>query len=214
MSALVVFEAVEASHVPLRLSHRPERSREFVRTPGHPSDKRGCVNGHQSVRLSAPTHRRALAAAEPLALAGQVVARDSALHRALLPVDRVRRRERHRLLRDPLHGPLPEGAVRVQRRRPSLVVARWLLQLQRTRHRQIPALHAQRRARLSSSARGRVPRVAFAGSRADQVVAPCAAAVRRRRGLRRRRLGRRGQEPTTGCGPREAWLACWSCSPE
>ena len=32
MSALVVFEAVEASHVPLRLSHRPERSREFVRT--------------------------------------------------------------------------------------------------------------------------------------------------------------------------------------
>jgi hypothetical protein len=32
MSALVVSEAVEASHVALRLSHRPERSREFVRT--------------------------------------------------------------------------------------------------------------------------------------------------------------------------------------
>jgi hypothetical protein len=32
MSALVVFEAVEASHIALRLSHRPERSREFVRT--------------------------------------------------------------------------------------------------------------------------------------------------------------------------------------
>jgi hypothetical protein len=32
MSALVVFEAVEASQVALRLSHRPERSREFVRT--------------------------------------------------------------------------------------------------------------------------------------------------------------------------------------
>src|SRR4029453_15807254 len=32
MSALVVFEAVEASHVALRLSHRPERSRGFVRT--------------------------------------------------------------------------------------------------------------------------------------------------------------------------------------
>jgi hypothetical protein len=29
---LVVFEAVEALHVALRLSHRPERSREFVRT--------------------------------------------------------------------------------------------------------------------------------------------------------------------------------------
>jgi hypothetical protein len=32
MGALVVFEAVEASQVALRLSHRPERSREFVRT--------------------------------------------------------------------------------------------------------------------------------------------------------------------------------------
>ena len=32
MSALVVFEGVEALHVPLRLSHRPERSREFIRT--------------------------------------------------------------------------------------------------------------------------------------------------------------------------------------
>jgi hypothetical protein len=32
MSALVVFEAVEASQVALRLSHRPERSREFIRT--------------------------------------------------------------------------------------------------------------------------------------------------------------------------------------
>lgn len=31
-SAWVVFEAVEASHPPLRLWHRPERSREFVRT--------------------------------------------------------------------------------------------------------------------------------------------------------------------------------------
>jgi hypothetical protein len=42
MSALVVFEAVEASHVPLRLSHRPERSREFVRTPV-PATERGYV---------------------------------------------------------------------------------------------------------------------------------------------------------------------------
>src|SRR5512132_686491 len=42
MSALVVFEAVEASHVPLRLSHRPERSREFVRPPV-PATERGYV---------------------------------------------------------------------------------------------------------------------------------------------------------------------------
>jgi hypothetical protein len=58
MSALVVFEAVEASHVPLRLSHRPERSREFVRTPC-PSDKRGCVMDTK-------------ASAYPLRLAGEL----------------------------------------------------------------------------------------------------------------------------------------------
>ena len=50
MSALVVFEAVEASHVPLRLSHRPERSRELVRTPGYPGDEERFRNGNQSVR--------------------------------------------------------------------------------------------------------------------------------------------------------------------
>src|SRR5687768_15489706 len=43
----------------------------------------------------------------------------------------------------PLHRPLPEGAIRLQRRRPALVVARRLLQLQRARYRRVPALHAQ-----------------------------------------------------------------------
>ena len=103
-------------------------------------------NGNQPIPLSAATHRRALAAAQPRALAGQVAAGDPALHRALLPLDRLRRRERDRVLRDPVHRPLPAGAVRLQRRRPALVLARRLLQLQRARHRPLPAVHAQGRA--------------------------------------------------------------------
>ena len=57
MSALVVFEAVEASHVPLRLSHRPERAAgSSFGLLVHPATER-FRHGHQSVRLSAPTHR-------------------------------------------------------------------------------------------------------------------------------------------------------------
>lgn len=42
-------------------------------------------------------------------------------------------------LRDPLHRPLPPQNLRLQRRRPPLVVARRLVLLQRPRHRQVPA---------------------------------------------------------------------------
>ena len=163
------------------------------------------------IPLSAPTHRRALAAAQPRALARQVAAGDPALHRARLPLDRVRRRERGRLLRDPLHRPLPAGAVRLQRRRPALVVARRLLQLQRARHRPVPAVHAQGRSRLSGPARGRVPRVALARARARQVVAARDPALPRRRGVRRRRLG--AGPASTGCTAAAAWSACSSSSP-
>ena len=64
--------------------------------------------------------------------------------------------------------PLPERAVRLQRRGPPLVLARRLLQLQRPRYRQVPALHARGRARLSGAARGRVPRVALTRARARE----------------------------------------------
>ena len=47
--------------------------------------------------------------AQPLAVARQVAARDPALHRARLPVDRVLRADGGRVLRDPLHRPLPAG---------------------------------------------------------------------------------------------------------
>ena len=41
--------------------------------------------------------------------------------------------ERGRVLRDPLHGPLPAVALRLQRRRPALDVARRLLLVRRAR---------------------------------------------------------------------------------
>jgi D-alanyl-D-alanine carboxypeptidase len=41
---------------------------------------------------------------EPLALAFHVAVGDSVLHRAVLPVDRVRRRHRHRVFLDPVHA--------------------------------------------------------------------------------------------------------------
>ena len=97
-------------------------------------------------------------------------------------------RDGHRLLRDPLHRPLPARALRLQRRRPPLVVARLLLHLQRTRHRQVPAVHPQGRGRLPGPCRGRVPAVALARARPREVVAARAPALPGRRGLRRRRL--------------------------
>jgi hypothetical protein len=69
------------------------------------------------------------------------------LHRPRVPLDPIRRRKRCRVLRCPLHRPLPARLVRVQRRRAPLDLASRLLQLQRARHRQVPALHAQRHAR-------------------------------------------------------------------
>jgi hypothetical protein len=48
-SALVVFEAVEASHVPPRLSDRPERSREFIRA--------SCPERNEGARMFATIRR-------------------------------------------------------------------------------------------------------------------------------------------------------------
>ena len=53
--------------------------------------------------------------------------------------------ERRRVLRDPLHRPVPAVDLRLQRRRAALDVARRLLHLRRARHRPLPALHARAR---------------------------------------------------------------------
>ena len=110
-----------------------------------------------------PHRRRARPGTEPLALARQVAARDPALHRAGVPLARLRRPHVRRVLRDPLHGPVPKGHVRLQRRRAALDVAGRVLLLWRARHRPVPAVHARRGARLPRDARRRVPGAALAG---------------------------------------------------
>ena len=62
----------------------------------------------------------------------------SALHRSLLPLDRLRALERRRRRGDRRERPLPEADLRVQRWRPPLDVARRVLLLQRPRHGQMP----------------------------------------------------------------------------
>ena len=57
-------------------------------------------------------------------------------------MDRLRRAERRRVLRDPLHRPLPARDLRLQRRRAALVVAVRVLLVRRAGHRPLPALHA------------------------------------------------------------------------
>ena len=52
--------------------------------------------------------------------------------------------ERRRVLRDPVHGPVPAVDLRLQRRRPALDVARRLLHLRRARDRPLSAVHAAR----------------------------------------------------------------------
>src|SRR4051812_38804399 len=54
-------------------------------------------------------------------------------------------------------GRYPRRLFEFNTRRPALVVARRLLQLQRARHRQVPAFHSRGRRRLSGPPRGRVP---------------------------------------------------------
>src|SRR3954452_19644715 len=59
------------------------------------------------IGLSASTRRSARSAPEPLALAREVATGDPALLPPVLSVERGSACDRHRLLRDSLHGPLP-----------------------------------------------------------------------------------------------------------
>ena len=56
----------------------------------------------------------------------------------------VLRAERRRVLRDPVHRPLPARPLRLQRRRAALDVARGVLRVRRPRHRPLSAVHARR----------------------------------------------------------------------
>src|SRR2546430_17498368 len=77
-------------------------------TPGGGRDAYCCVSG--------PRRRRARPASVPVAVAGEVVPGHPALCRPGLPVAGIRRAERGRVLRDPVHRPVLEGDLRLQRR--------------------------------------------------------------------------------------------------
>ena len=85
--------------------------------------------GNHGPELSGAGESPSRRAVEPLAVAGQVAAGDPALHRAVLLVDRVRRRHRHSVLRDLVHRALPPPAVQLQSGGAALVVAGRLLHL-------------------------------------------------------------------------------------
>ena len=110
---------------------------------------------------------------------------DTARHRVGVPLDRVHDRDRHRVVRDPDHRPLPAGALRLQPRGVPLDVAGLLLRLQRPRHRPLPAVHAGRRRGLSGPSRHRLPGAPLARSGPGQELAAGHPALHRRRVLRR-----------------------------
>src|SRR5215471_8455778 len=100
-----------------------------------------------------------------MAVARQVAARHPALRDPVPALDRVLRRERDRLLRDPVHDALSTLALRLQRRRAPVELARGLLHVWRARHRSLPTVHARARSELPGDAPRRLPRAALARAR-------------------------------------------------
>lgn len=124
-------------------------------------------------------------------MAREVAAGHPPLRRARVPVDGLRRHQRRRVLRDPVHRALPAGAVRLQRRSHAVELARLLLRLRRARHRPLPALHPRRRPGLPRAPRGRLPRTTLPRPGPREVVAPGDPPLPRRRPVPRRRGLRR-----------------------
>ena len=145
-----------------------------------------------------PGHARGAArrAAEPLEVAGQVVPRDPALHRARVPLDRVRAADDRRVLRDPVHRPLSARHVRVQRRRDALDVARLLLLATGLGTDRYPPFSLGAGAGLPGDARRRVSGAAVALEAAREVAVRDPAADHRRAVHGRRRMvGRARRHP-------------------
>ena len=107
--------------------------------------------------VSGRRDRRARAPREPMALARQMAPRDPALHRARAALDRGDGPDVRRRPRDPLHAPLPTRDLRLQRRRPSLDLARLVLLVLGERDGPLPAVLASGGAGLPRSPRGRLP---------------------------------------------------------
>src|SRR5918996_5201157 len=132
--------------------------------------------------------RKTRSRAQPLALASQMAARDSALHRPALSVHRLRAADDRGLLRDSLHRAVPPLDLRLQPRRAALGVARRFLHVRRPGDRPLSAIHARAGTRLPGDSRRPLSGTAVAGARARQVVAARDPALPRPRRLPRRRV--------------------------
>src|SRR3954471_11589401 len=120
--------------------------------------------------VSRPRRRVAGRIGLPRAVADQVAAGPSGPGRAALPVAGLLRGQRARVLRDPVHRPLSEVAVRLQRRRAALDLAGALLRLLGAGHRPLSAVPPRRRARLSGTPGRGLPRAALPRTGAGEVV--------------------------------------------
>ena len=160
------------------LARAPNRTRLRPPTGWPPPDDRDATTDRTTATSTTPargavpatTERSPRPRPEPRPVAGQVAAGHPALHRARLLVDRLRRRQRHRLLRHPVHRSLPTWALRLQRRGAPLELAGRLLLLQRARHRPLPTLQPATRPTTRPSSPC-LPRASLPRIGARQVVA-------------------------------------------
>jgi len=114
-----------------------------LREPGdclpRPDGRPLSVNGRGAVGAPGLPLSGCTARSEPVAAAGQVVPRDPSLHRAVLPVHRDDRGGHRRLVRHPLHWPLPEVYIQLRRGRHPLVQPGGWLRVH-SRHGPLPAI--------------------------------------------------------------------------
>src|SRR3954464_10017796 len=107
---------------------------------GPPPGLAWSASGRRPARHAGDSGRRAGPAAEPWALAGQVVPGDPALRGARAAVAGLRGAHRGGVLRDPGHRPLPAWLVRPQRRHPAVDLAGAVLRDGCDRPRPLPAV--------------------------------------------------------------------------
>src|SRR3954447_2175220 len=175
---------------PGRLVRRPVKSRVRApvprRWPGALWNQVQRRASHEC-HLSGTCRRDARLKPEPLDVAGEVGSGDSALRRLVLLVDRVHSDEHRCVLRDSHHWPLPARHLRIQHRRPALVVAGLVLRLRCPGNGPLPAVHPGRGARLPGALERGLSRAPVARLGPGQVVAVGASALRHRRPVPLRR---------------------------
>ena len=167
-----------------RASGSPDRAQA---RPESPLRARNAIERNTRVcpDISRTGRRRAAARAEPVALARQVDPRHSAHRLPRVPVAGVHGADGRRVRRRLRDRPVPEVALRVQRRCAPLDVARGVLHARSVRDGSLPAVHPCRRPRLSRSTRDRLSRASRSRLPAARPVAARDTPLHHRRRVRR-----------------------------